>query len=223
MLLPPIQIKLAEIDDPATYVDEAAWAGNAGDAGEIAKIQAASAIWFTGGDQARTMRLLTRNWEDTPMLAEIRKRLASGAVVGGTSAGAAIMGSGMIICGDPRRANDAISRDPADCATLEGETEPLVVGNGLGFLTNGIVDQHFSQRARLPRLVRAVTYLSGTGIGIDEDTALFVDLRSSRALVMGKGFVTTVRVNGNSNYAAGTMRNARLDQYRAGESFVVGK
>ena len=188
-----IDIHLAEIDDPETTVDEASWAANAGNADEIATIENASAIWFTGGDQARTIRLLlTENGKDTPMLAAIRKRLAVGAVIGGTSAGAAIMGTGLIVCGDPRRASNAISSDPADCAAREGEPEPLVLGRGLGFLTGHVIDQHFSERSRLPRLLRATACGAGQGIGIDEDTALIVDLAARRATVVGNGKVTVV-------------------------------
>lgn len=211
-----VPIRLAEVDDPLSPVDEAGWAGNASNTTEIAKINTAGTIWFTGGDQARTIRLLVREGKDTPMLAAIRKRLQSGAVIGGTSAGAAIMGSGMILCGDPRRANEAIRRDPVDCAPKEGESEPLVLGKGLGLLADYVVDQHFSQRARLPRLVRAVACGWGQGIGIDENTALVVDLGTRRARVAGKGTVFTVALKGKADCTAG---HVRLDQYRAGESF----
>ncbi len=211
-----VAVRLAEVDDPATPVDEAGWAGNASNTTEIAKIDTASGIWFTGGDQARTIRLLVREDKDTPMLTAIRKRLAFGAVIGGTSAGAAIMGSGMILCGDPRQANDPISRDPADCAPKEGESEPLVLGEGLSFLADYVVDQHFSQRARLPRLVRAVACGSGQGIGVDEDTALVVDLGTRRARVAGKGTVSTVALQGKADCTAS---HVTLHQYRAGERF----
>lgn len=185
-------IHLAEVDDPETpAVDEASWARNANSGVEIAKIMTASAIWFTGGDQARTTRLLVRDGEDTPMLAALYKRLKSGAVIGGTSAGAAIMGTGMIVCGDPRRAGDHLGTI-VDCAPQEGQTEPLVLGRGLGFLPGYVVDQHFTERSRTPRLIRAVACGAGRGIGIDENTALLVDLRSKLASVIGAGTVTTV-------------------------------
>lgn len=216
-----IDVHLAEVDDPATTVDEATWAANAKDSDEIATIENASAIWFTGGDQARTLRLLTENGKDTPMLTAIRKRLAAGAVVGGTSAGAAIMGTGMIVCGDPRRANDAISNDPADCAARGGQREPLVLGGGLGFLSGYVVDQHFSQRSRLPRLLRAVACGAGRGIGIDEDTALVIDLATRRATVAGVGKVTVVERPLPRNDCATNFGMTDLGLHRSGYSFDV--
>ena len=216
-----IEVHLAEVDDPATTLDEAAWAANAGRADEIAKISSASAIWFTGGDQARTLRLLMNNGKDSPMLTAIRKRLAAGAVIGGTSAGAAIMGTGMIICGDPRRANEAISSDPADCAAPEGRSEPLVLGRGLGLLPGHVADQHFGQRSRLPRLLRAMACGAGQGIGIDEDTALVVDLASRRASVLGSGRVTVVERPRPRKDCALNFGIIDLGHYRSGQSFDV--
>ena len=188
-----VQVKLAEVDDPETPVDESTWAVNGSNAEEIAKVQAASAIWFTGGDQARTVRLLGTAPDDSPMLAAIWRRLTSGAVIGGISAGAAIMGDVMILCGDPARAmTDPVSFAATDCTATEGAAELLVLANGLGFLPLHVVDQHFSERGRLPRLVRAVACGPAPGIGIDEDTALVLDRENWGAKVIGKGSVTTV-------------------------------
>lgn len=216
-------IKLAEIDDPATSVNEAAWAGNANDATEIAKVKTARAIWFTGGDQARTMRLLLRGGRDTPMLVAIRKRLDAGAVVGGTSAGAAIMGTGMIVCGDPKRAEELISTNPADCGATEGQSEPLVLSRGLGFFRSHVIDQHFSQRGRLPRLLRAQVCGAGQGIGIDEDTALVVDLTTRRASILGSGMVTVVKSPRPRKDCTLNAGDVDLAVYRAGDSYKVEK
>jgi cyanophycinase len=185
-------VKLAMVDDPATAADEAGWASNASDRTEIAKIEKAGAIWFTGGDQARTMQLLKQRSKDTPMLAAIRQRLKDGAVVGGTSAGAAIMGTGMIVCGDPKRALEPLGKSLADCAPVAGKGEPIVLGSGLGFLEGYVVDQHFAERGRAPRLHRAHACGAGWGMGIDEDTAMVVDLAEWRAHVIGKGKVMTI-------------------------------
>lgn len=187
-----VQVRLAEVDDPATHANEAAWARNASNKDEIARIKFASAIWFTGGDQARTTRLLVRGGKDTPMLEAMRQRLASGAVIGGTSAGAAIMGTGMILCGDPKSTSKPVSRNPSDCAASAGQLEPIVLGKGLGFLPGYVVDQHFAQRHRLPRLLRAMACGSGWGIGIDEDTAVVVDLASKTARAIGRGKILTI-------------------------------
>lgn len=212
-----VEVRLAEQDDPATPADEAAWAVNADSRSEIAKIESAGGIWFTGGDQARTMRLLMRDGKDLPMLTAIRKRLAAGAVIGGSSAGAAIMGSGMIVCGDPRQAGtQAVSRDPADCAVEEGGSEPLVLANGLGFLLGTVVDQHFSERGRLPRLARAVACGAGQGLGVDENTAIVIDLARRTATVVGAGSVTAIarsRKPGTCNPSS--FADFSISQYRA--------
>jgi cyanophycinase len=189
-----VPVRLAEVDDPETMENEADWAANGSNAAEIAKIENAGGIWFTGGDQARIIRTLRRDGKDTPMLRAIRKRLRTGAVVGGTSAGAAIMGTGIIYCGDPKRAHEPLGKSVADCAPVEGRSEPIVLGRGLGFLKGYVVDQHFRERGRAPRLQRAQACGAGWGMGISEDTAVIVDLARRRAQVVGKGTVMTIEV-----------------------------
>ena len=106
----------------------------------------------------------------------LRDRLAAGPlVVAGTSAGATALGQEMIL-GD----------DAAD--------QPRT-GPGLGLLPQAVVDMHFTQRQRLPRLVTAVRQRpSLLGIGIDEGTAILVCRR--RFEVLGTGTVTTVEAGG---------------------------
>ena len=191
-------VQLAHKDDPATPdVDEGRWADNAANPAEIARITRAGAIWFTGGDQLRTTHLLAPGGRETPMLAAIRARLARGAVIGGTSAGAAIMSRPMITEGDPlsallkpvSRQSDIGAGAPDNRVAGGG----LVMGEGLGFLPTGLVDQHFDARRRLGRLARALFELppaDRVGFGIDEDTALVVDLERRTAQVVGAASVT---------------------------------
>lgn len=127
-------------------------------------------VWFNGGVQAR----LTDALQDTRTLDALRARYAAGAVLAGTSAGAAIMSDSMIT-GDQVRAGE-------DSSGYYGDDYPriarrsIIVARGLGFLHNAIVDQHFLKRERHNRLISAVlerpTLL---GVGIDEGTALRVD------------------------------------------------
>jgi len=220
-------VRVAMVDDPDTPdADESRWQGGAEDRAEIAKLGRAGLIWFSGGDQARTLRLLTRaDGSDTPLLAAIRARLAAGAVVAGSSAGAAIMGSGMIACGSPETAlTGPVGSTLADCAPSEAAAdqdggEPLVLTAGLGFLPHAIVDQHFSQRARLGRLVRALACSDAairTGYGIDENTALLVDLVDGAQRVLGAGTVTRIDPGSGPRRCEGAvLTDARLSRIAA--------
>jgi cyanophycinase len=195
-----VVVHLAMADDPGTpTIDESRWATNATDPAEIAKVAGAGAIWLTGGDQLRTTRLLAPGGRETPMLAAIRARLADGAGIGGSSAGAAIMSRAMITEGDPLAAllnpvkrQAAIEAGVPDNRVAGGA---LVMGDGLGFLPRGLVDQHFDARRRLGRLARALFELPRAdrfGFGIDEDTALVVNLSTGRAEVAGAASVTVL-------------------------------
>ena len=109
----------------------------------------ATGVWIGGGDQSK----IAAAYLGTRVETELKNVLARGGVVGGTSAGAAIMSRLMIAGGNPK---------------------PNLI-EGLGLLPNIIVDQHFSQRKREPRLREALTTHPGwAGIGIDEATAIIV-------------------------------------------------
>ncbi|MFN3989406.1 MAG: cyanophycinase [Erythrobacter sp.] len=179
-------IRLATEDDPATAEDESGWAGHGEAPDEIMKLAGVGGIWFTGGDQARIMASLMRpEGDESAMLAIIRTRFAAGAVIGGTSAGAAIMSNPMILQGDP------FSLVPGAGAAFE----KLASGTGLGFLRHRLVDQHFGERTRLIRLVAALREVPShdrIGLGIDEDTALVVAPDQRFARVVGRGRVTVL-------------------------------
>ena len=122
----------------------------------LEELRSCAGFWFEGGDQRR----ITDAFTDTPALEVIRERFHAGAVIGGTSAGAAMMGGVMIADGSSL---EALQRG---AATLE---------TGLGFLRGAITDQHFSQRGRFARLMLALTATdTAVGVGVDEDTALLI-------------------------------------------------
>lgn len=179
-------IRLAVEDDPATSEDESAWRDHGDDDAEVMRFAGVGGIWFTGGDQARIIQTLLReDGDETAMLRIIRARFGAGAVIGGTSAGAAIMSRMMIQQGDP------LSLVPG----AGDERETIVMGRGLGFLQSGLVDQHFGERARLIRLVaglRALGLDDRIGFGVDEDTALVVGPAQDAAHVVGRGRVTVI-------------------------------
>jgi len=143
----------------------------------LTELARATGIFFTGGDQARLEFLVGSRAN-----LALRGRVTDNSlVVAGTSAGATALGPVMILGGDVRRSGD--HREIAD--------DRLRTGPGLGLLPAAIIDVHFRQRRRLPRLAAAVTrHPSHLGIGIDEDTAVLV--RSGRFDVLGHGGVVTV-------------------------------
>jgi cyanophycinase len=180
-------VRLAVMDDEDTAdVDERTWAGNGHDPAEIAKIETAGGVWISGGDQLRIAKtLLGADGTPTPMLEAMRQRLAAGAVIGGTSAGAAIMSDPMI------------ARGLSIAALLHDENagEPLQLSMGLGFFPHGLVDQHFDANARLGRMAVALGRLDSErriGFGIDEDTALVHALTDNSLTVAGAGNVTVI-------------------------------
>jgi len=130
----------------------------------------ATGIWFPGGDQSR----LTATILGTAVLDSIRSRYRHGAVVGGTSAGAAVMSDPMI-SGDERRPGGA--RPPSDSSDgwMTIDRDDVVLVPGFGLLPDVTVDQHFLRRRRHNRLISVVLeHPTVVGIGIDESTALVV-------------------------------------------------
>jgi cyanophycinase len=125
----------------------------------------AGGVYFTGGDQARVTKALL----DTPVHRKLLEIYENGAVIGGTSAGAAIM-SEIMITGDEKRPPAA----GREFETLEAGM--VITTPGLGFIRTAIVDQHFATRKRHNRLISLVAENPKLlGIGIDEATAVIMN------------------------------------------------
>jgi cyanophycinase len=141
--------------------------------GRLGRLQEASGIFFTGGNQLRLTTLLG----GTPVAKLIRSRNAQGVAVGGTSAGASILSEHMIAFGDE------------GSSVISGSVR---LAPGLGLTNRFIIDQHFRQRDRLGRLLTALAYNPfAIGIGLDEDTAAFIG-PDETVEVEGSGGVTVV-------------------------------
>jgi len=131
-------------------------------------LDGATGIWLGGGDQNRLIKVLRGTKTETAL----RERYVAGAVVGGTSAGAAAM-SQLMITGDERRPGGA--RRDTSSAYLTIARDNIVVDTGFALIRDAIVDQHFLRRKRHNRLISAVLERSPhLGVGIDESTALVV-------------------------------------------------
>jgi cyanophycinase len=139
----------------------------------LQRIEEATGIFFTGGNQLRLTALLG----GTQVAQLIRKRNASGVTVGGTSAGASILSEHMIAFGDE------------GASVIAGSVR---LAPGLGLTNRFVIDQHFRERDRLGRLITALAYNPfAIGIGLDEDTAVFIG-PDEVLEVEGSGGVTVV-------------------------------
>jgi cyanophycinase len=124
----------------------------------LARLRAAALVFLTGGDQER----LTEYLLGTQFLEVLRQRYHAdaGFIVAGTSAGASAMGGQMLVAGRGWR------------SLLGGGIEVIP---GLGILPNLLVDQHFIERSRYPRLMHAVlAHPTLLGIGLSEETGLLL-------------------------------------------------
>ncbi len=131
-------------------------------------------VFITGGDQMRLVSLLG----GTKFAQKLRQvATETNVVLAGTSAGAAGMSTSMIVRGD---------------ATPHPHKNSVRLSPGLGFLKNIIIDQHFTERGRISRLITAVAYNPyNLGIGVDENTAIILD-NEGVLEVFGEGSVTVV-------------------------------
>ena len=123
----------------------------ANDPAFVKPLTEATGVWFTGGDQSR----LADAYRGTRVERELHKVLSRGGVIGGTSAGAAVMSRVMIVGGNPEAR----------------------VGTGFGLLPDVVVDQHFTNRKRLNRLLGVLgkkEHGDCLGLGIDEATGVVV-------------------------------------------------
>lgn len=128
-------------------------------------LSGAGGVYFAGGDQAR----ITKAILDTPVHRKLLEIYENGAVIGGTSAGAAVM-SEIMITGDEKR----VVQEGHDFETIQADN--VVTTKGLGFLKAAIVDQHFATRKRHNRLISLIAeHPQLVGIGVDESTAIIVN------------------------------------------------
>ena len=134
-------------------------------------LDGATGIWFGGGLQTRLADVLV----GTRLARAIHARYAAGAVIGGTSAGAAVMSTPMITGDEKRRGGDRYP-DDSSAIFITIDRQNVVTATGLDLVTTAVIDQHFLRRKRHNRLLSLV--LEGPvrlGAGIDESTALIIE------------------------------------------------
>ena len=132
----------------------------------------ATAVFFTGGDQLR----ITTRLGGTPLSERVEEIYRQSGIIAGTSAGATALGE-MMLVGSPVE---------GICKLRDVRMTP-----GLGLAKNMIIDQHFSERGRIRRLLGAVAENPRMlGIGVDEDTAVVIEGDGTfRALGSGAVYV----------------------------------
>jgi cyanophycinase len=146
-------------------------------------VREAEALVIAGGDQADYLAL----WRDTPLAGVVAARAREGMVVGGTSAGAMILGEHVYSAARGSIGSRAALRNPFDRRmTLSSRPFDLPALDGV------IVDTHLSERNRQGRLLAFLARLRKEtgepvrGVGLDERTALLV-APSGEATIVGEG------------------------------------
>jgi cyanophycinase len=156
-----------------------------------APLREATGVWFGGGNQT----LLAERYVDSPVESDLHDVLRRNGAVGGNSAGAAILSRVMIAGGD---------------------LEPTEA-RGLGLIPDAIVDQHFLRRNRMWRLQQLLEYHPDlVGIGVDEHTALIVNIATNRLRVVGNSYVV-VCVPGENE------RSMRLEVLKSSDDTTLAR
>ena len=127
-------------------------------------LDGAGGVFFSGGDQSRLTAVLL----DTPVHKKLLELYEQGCVIGGTSAGAAVM-SEVMITGDEVRKVEA----GHEFETLQAGN--IVTTRGFGFVRRAVIDQHFVTRKRHNRLISLLAeHPDLAGVAVDESTAILV-------------------------------------------------
>jgi len=173
----------------------------------------AGMIYICGGDQSVFMDAVL----NTPVYTAIHEAYNKGAMIAGTSAGAAVMSKKMIT-GNQLRYPKA-----ERYSTIV--TKNIEITEGLGLLQDAIIDQHFIKRARLNRLISVcIENPQELCIGIDESTAILV--KGDSAIVCGSSQGIVLDAQKAEIGAADTLfsaKNLKMSVLLKGEKFRINK
>lgn len=179
---------------------------------KLDSIRNAKLIYISGGDQNRFMEIV----EGTEIEKAIDDAYQKGSLVGGTSAGAAVMSKIMITGNELKYPEYHSTFSHLEADNIETDT-------GLGLITNVIIDQHFVKRSRYNRLLTAIIeFPEMTGIGIDESTAILV--KGNTIEVVGESqvivFKNPEKMSTKQNEKLGA-KGILIDIYLPGEIFSL--
>jgi cyanophycinase len=202
----------------AVFVPLGVVGGDAEEAATVALIRGCGGFFFTGGQQSRTTRLLLQpDGQRTAALAAIWEVYQEGGIIGGSSAGAAVMSDPMIMGG---RSADALLHGATAVGT---DAEPIGVsyGPGLGFHPGVLYCQHHLERGRFGRLLAALVSDSldyQIGVGVAEDTAWVVDHQRQTGTVVGSKGVLVADSSRAVRQADGSISGVKLHYLDRGDS-----
>ncbi|MFJ4675874.1 cyanophycinase [Kitasatospora sp. NPDC088783] len=168
----------------------------------VARVESMTGFFFGGGDQYRYVTTLLHGdaHTDSKVLAAIRRKLAAGAVVAGSSAGAQIAsGPDMVTGGDSYQAlRDGSAPGYFDDPTRLG----YLPRGGFGLFDAGLLDTHTGTYGREGRAVRLAADTGHDRVfALDEDTAIEVEHAGTRD--------ETLRVLGTHGVTVLDLRHAR--------------
>jgi cyanophycinase len=177
---------------------------------QLDSLRNAKLIYICGGDQSRFMSVVING----PVMDALHQAYKSGSVISGTSAGAAVMSKKMITGNQKKHPG-------TDSGFVTIESDNVEITQGLGFLTDVIIDQHFIKRQRLNRLIAASVENPGElCVGIDESTAIIVD--GDFATVTGIHQVIVIKNPGKVKYLKDGLlgtEGLQLNVYLPGQKF----
>lgn len=177
----------------------------------IDSVKNARLIYITGGDQNKFMEVV----RGSKLYEAMHVAHRNGATISGTSAGAAVM-SQVMITGAQRGKSETDS-------FKEVKKSSVVTSDGMGFLANAIIDQHFIIRSRYNRLLSVLSdHPDKTVIGIDEGTAIVVT--GKKVSVVGDSQVVVIAGPKNLNIIdndKATFKKAKLSLYTHGQHFKL--
>ena len=180
-------------------------------------LNSVTGVWFPGGDQSR----ITAALRGTRFHRALIDLYHKGAVVGGTSAGAAIMSDSMLTGSQYQPGVDTAVYLEDTYTRIARRSIELVPG--LGLISNAIIDQHFVRRERHNRLLSVtLDHPALIGAGIDEGTAIEVKPDGTWA-ILGASVVVIydarkAKLTGNNEKVLGA-QDLRMHVLPAGARF----
>lgn len=160
------------------------------------RLKYANGIMFTGGDQNRLVEVF--NGSTALQILKERYLKEEKFIISGTSAGAMAM-SQLMICGSEEQ-------NPLVKGTVQ-------LGLGLGLLHNTVIDTHFVNRRRMPRMIETIAaYPQHIGIGLGEDTGILIS-KGEYIETIGSGLVVVL----DGRY----LRDNNFSQAKTGEALCL--